>query len=92
MFVFIFILAVVLQSAPATAQETPPWIQKEIGIPDPIPVGFNQCIRVLWSKRAKHDRRISVWRPPFSRKDIVALNAIKTRGLGKLELCNEAPT
>lgn len=57
-------LAVLLLTLPAWAGEMLPDVQKQVGVPSPIPTGFAQCVRIVWSAEANHDRRVSFWDPP----------------------------
>ena len=90
------VLAVLLQlAAPGwAAQLDLPSAKEQLGLPDPLPWGFNECVLVVWSPEssAKINRRGTFFDPPLSTEDIETLNHIRSGGLGQLVMCDELNT
>ncbi len=88
-FVLIIFLTI---SAPALA-DNESWKRQEV--PDPIPPGFNECVRVVWTDKGRQNGimgRVGQIDPPLTRQDHAYLTYWRREGWAKLELCREHRT
>ena len=63
-------------------------------VPDPIPLDFNQCVQVVWTKegRAKYKGTdigiMGEMTPPIPKTDLAYLEYWRKEGLAVLQLCH----
>ena len=89
------LLTLALIATPAYADNpTPaPQFDGEHGVvPDPVPVGYPYCLRVVWKKEYWHRVKASVYLAPHTRKDIDHFNGVRRLEMGKIVHCQSSDT
>lgn len=92
---YIFLIAAIaltLFILPASAEKP---VSRYNAIPKPVPLDFNQCVRVFWTDKGRENGingRISEWKPPLNHDVPALLEYYRREDWGRLVLCDDKAT